>query len=258
MSDIASFPEYVAQYTNSRQFLTLGSSNGLTDQTGNARDGIAAGGVTVGGAVGPGDLGATQFDGVDDAVTTTYNPFSNGEIKSFFGWAYRDSSAAVHTLFSSDAGGNRPVLQLMAAAPASVQFFPDRGLAATTWTTAWPGNSAWYFWALVHNAPTTSAELWIGTAAAPPTSQGVKTGLTAFNAAPGNIQYGSGSTNLQPFAGRQAMVGVIRGDISADLQTFWSWGLSTDASRSPSTGLPSASNFPYAANLPRGESWGTP
>jgi hypothetical protein len=56
-------------------FLPLGASAGLTDLSGNARNGTAAGGVTVGGATGPltvSDGGATDFDGTDDRITTTY------------------------------------------------------------------------------------------------------------------------------------------------------------------------------------------
>lgn len=56
-------------------FLPLGASSGLTDLSGNARNGTAAGGVTVGGATGPltvSDGGATDFDGTDDRITTTY------------------------------------------------------------------------------------------------------------------------------------------------------------------------------------------
>jgi len=56
-------------------FLPLGASSGLTDLSGNARNGTAAGGVTVGGAAGPltvSDGGATDFDGTDDRITTTY------------------------------------------------------------------------------------------------------------------------------------------------------------------------------------------
>lgn len=55
--------------------LPLGSAGGLTDASGNGRNGTAVGGVTVGGVAGPlmvGDEGATNFDGADDRITTTY------------------------------------------------------------------------------------------------------------------------------------------------------------------------------------------
>jgi hypothetical protein len=57
-------------------FLPLAGSAPLTDLSGNARNGTAAGGVTAGGFTpGPltvGDTGATDFDGTDDRITTTY------------------------------------------------------------------------------------------------------------------------------------------------------------------------------------------
>ena len=62
-------------------FLPLGASAGLTDLSGNGRDGTAAGGITVGGVTeGPlalGDVGATDFDGTDDRIITTYSTRRN-------------------------------------------------------------------------------------------------------------------------------------------------------------------------------------
>jgi hypothetical protein len=56
--------------------LALDADAGLTDLSGNGRNGTAVGGLTVGGySPGPlavGDEGATNFDGTDDRVSTTY------------------------------------------------------------------------------------------------------------------------------------------------------------------------------------------
>jgi hypothetical protein len=56
--------------------LPLGATAGLTDLSGNSRNGTAVGGLTAGGvATGPlvwEDNGATDFDGTDDRVATTY------------------------------------------------------------------------------------------------------------------------------------------------------------------------------------------
>ena len=61
--------------------LPLGATDGLIDMSGNGRDGTAAGGVTIGGvSSGPllaEDEGATDFDGTDDRVTTTYETRRN-------------------------------------------------------------------------------------------------------------------------------------------------------------------------------------
>jgi len=57
-------------------FLPLSKTAPLTDLSGNSRNGTAAGGLTAGGYTpGPltsGDNGATDFDGTDDRITTTY------------------------------------------------------------------------------------------------------------------------------------------------------------------------------------------
>ena len=61
--------------------LPLDSANGLNDISGNGRNGTAAGGLTVGGyadAPGPADGDtATDFDGTDDRITTTYSTRRN-------------------------------------------------------------------------------------------------------------------------------------------------------------------------------------
>lgn len=56
--------------------LSLGNVAGLTDQSGNGRNGTGLGGVVIGGASpGPyvrGNAGATDFDGTDDRITVPY------------------------------------------------------------------------------------------------------------------------------------------------------------------------------------------
>lgn len=65
-------------------FLSLGSQTGLTDLSGNGRNGTGAGSITIGSQTGPlvrGDSGATLFDGTDDRITTTYSTRRNYAIK---------------------------------------------------------------------------------------------------------------------------------------------------------------------------------
>jgi len=64
---------YVEDLDNVALWLSLGQT-GLTDLSGNARNGTAQGGVTVGGAASlvPGDDASTDFDGTDDYVSTPY------------------------------------------------------------------------------------------------------------------------------------------------------------------------------------------
>ena len=96
-------------------FLPLGASDGLTDLSGNGRDGTAAGGVTVGGvSTGPlasNDEGATDFDGTDDRVTTSYatrrnfvpNPLFSVDLSG--GWGPVSTGTITRTrVATSDAG----------------------------------------------------------------------------------------------------------------------------------------------------------
>lgn len=77
-------------------FLSLGSQAGLTDLSGNGRNGTGAGSITIGGQTGPlvrGDGGATLFDGTDDRITTAYSPYVNGSAITVSGWADRSDPA---------------------------------------------------------------------------------------------------------------------------------------------------------------------
>jgi hypothetical protein len=95
--------------------LPLGASAGLTDISGNALNGTAVGGPTVGGATGPGFLResdtATDFDGGDDAVTTTYAtrrnivPNPSFEVNST-GWTF--SAPSWTSVFQTRATNSAP------------------------------------------------------------------------------------------------------------------------------------------------------
>jgi hypothetical protein len=66
----------VAQDLSPSILLALDATNGVTDLSGNGRNGTGVGSITIGGwTPGPlavGDDGATDFDGTDDRITTTY------------------------------------------------------------------------------------------------------------------------------------------------------------------------------------------
>jgi hypothetical protein len=71
----------VAQDLSPSILLALDATNGVTDLSGNGRNGTGAGSITIGGwTPGPlavGDDGATDFDGTDDRITTTYGTRRN-------------------------------------------------------------------------------------------------------------------------------------------------------------------------------------
>jgi hypothetical protein len=95
--------------------LPLGASAGLTDASGQGLDGTAVGGPTVGGATGPGFLRdsntATDFDGTDDRVTTTYAtrrnivPNPSFEVNST-GWTF--SAPSWTSVFQTRATNSAP------------------------------------------------------------------------------------------------------------------------------------------------------
>lgn len=82
---------------------------GVRDISGAGRNGAAAGGLAVGGYAGvvppglggpPGAPRATDFAG--GWATSTYDPFVNGTVRTFAGWARRDSTSGFHTLVGSN------------------------------------------------------------------------------------------------------------------------------------------------------------
>jgi Concanavalin A-like lectin/glucanases superfamily len=175
-------------------------ANGLVDQSGNARNGTAVGGLTVGGVAGAlaDDIdAATDFDGVDDRVTSTYNPFVNGTTRTFAGVAWRDNLSAQHALFGSDvASGN--VMCVLTAGTNSVSFSVD-GTTFVTWAGAWPiENLQWVHWALIFNETTNVAELFVNGV-----SKGTRSVAQAYNASPGNLKLGTvTASNQYPFDGK--------------------------------------------------------
>ena len=101
-------------------YLPLGAESGLTDRSGNGRHGAAVGGVTIGGGPSAGDASvfgtSTDFDGVDDKITTAYNPFANGTARTF-AWAMKlDTlpSAGTVVFTGSTVGVTAPALQVQA------------------------------------------------------------------------------------------------------------------------------------------------
>jgi len=186
--------------------LPLGAADGLIDASGNGRNGTAVGGVTVGGVAGPlmvGDEGATDFDGTDDRITTSYASSVASSNRTFMGWAYRDTSSSGDALIGTD-GTSGPMIFRLASGSDDVVFFPASG-ASVTWTSAWPGNGQWVHWALTYNDTTREAILYLNGV-----SVSSKTPATGFvGVTPGNFCIGArASTAADPFDGKQAWVSV--------------------------------------------------
>lgn len=205
------YEHYVANTIGTEIFLPLGNNDGLVDRSGNGRNGTAFGGITIGGSS-PGPLAvadeaATDFDGTNDRISTTYSPYANGQILTFMGWAWRDTNSSTDCLFSSDAtfaSNLWPVCQL-AAGTQDIVFRPKQtaGLVAT-WSAAWPGNEAWVHWALVQNQPTGALSLYINGALV-----STQTVAGSYDATPGNLMIGRASASeVHPFDGKMAWFSI--------------------------------------------------
>jgi hypothetical protein len=197
-----SYAEVVGSYSPSI-FLPLAGSAPLTDLSGNGRNGTGAGGIVAGGhATGPleaYDVGATDFDGSNDYISTTYSPFTNGTIRTYMGWAWRDTNASQDILIGGSVA-NSPGLIL--DTNQDVIWAPANGGSFYTWAAAWPGNQQWVHWALVYEEGTDNAYLYIyGQLVS------AKSGTTmAYNASPGNLWIGDGQWDN--FDGKIAWVSV--------------------------------------------------
>ncbi len=142
----------------------LGTVDGLLDKSGNGRNGTAVGGPTIGGVPGPvaprDDDGATAFNGSTQFVTSAYNPFTVGSVRTFMAWAYRDDTSGNHVIFSGS-GATRPFLWL-AASTQDVIWQAKQGAGnATTWTAAWSGSKQWVHVAVVFDDVNSLATLYL-------------------------------------------------------------------------------------------------
>jgi len=202
---------------------TLGAVNGLSDRSGHGHDGTALGNVTVGGvADGPTvffDARATLFDGTDDGIGSSYNPFVGTNGRTFVGWARWDAGGpAEYTLFGSSAGdAARPTLRIVVATR-DVKWLPSGSNGQVIiWPAAAPAEDTWFMWALRANPGNNNASLFI---------DGVKVSDQAMTdewpAAPGTFQAAIGATAKQPFKGAQALIAVYgKGVPDAELAALY-------------------------------------
>jgi hypothetical protein len=140
------------------------------------------------GATTDGSEKAVHLDGVDDRVTTLWNPFTNGGAQSFEGWAKRDSTTTADMIFSGN-GSRNPAFYLQANST-NARFWPDAGVGSST---SWPNmpTGQWFHWVLVFDERNNKAELFVDGE-----SQGVQAMSTPYNASSGNFTLGyQGSTN---------------------------------------------------------------
>ena len=151
---------------------------------------------------------ATAFDGSDDRITTTYNPFTNGSTRTYMGWANRTNSTTADTLFAGSVAS--PAVLALSSGSQNVTWKPQNS-TTTTWTAAWPGNAQWVHWALVFNEGTDAASLFINGALVTAT-----TNAQAYNGTPGNLVIGARQSTTDPFVGSMAWFSVHEKALTAE------------------------------------------
>lgn len=189
-------------------FLPLTKTAPLTDLSGNARNGTAGGGLTAGGYTpGPlaaGDNGATNFDGINDKVTTTYDPFVNATTRTFMGWAYRDSAAANGVLFSAVATADAAAAWVRIIATSGDVQFSFLNSPVATWTAAWASlTTTWVHWAVVVDEPNDTITLYLNGALVSAKTSAIQWGGPYLG-----FQLGVRAAASDPFDGKMAWVSV--------------------------------------------------
>lgn len=188
------------------------------DISSNRNDGASSGGISIGsfddspgGIAGPpGAQRCTDFDGGNDQITTAYNPYVAGSVRSFCAWANRDTSSSADCLFGGMNGSGEPELKLEGdGPPSSVTWYANTDAAPVSWPAAWPGNVQWVHWALVVDDGGDTAALYINgplvssQAAAVPYS------------APGTLSIGSVVGGFDFFDGKMAHFAVFERALTA-------------------------------------------
>lgn len=186
-------------------------SHGATDQSGNGRDGTGAGGITIGAAASltADGTASTNFDGVDDRITSTYAAFTAGSTRTFFAVASRDTSGSEDTIVGG-LGANPPQFEMGGLGADDVEYRGNVGGSRTP-VGVWPGNNMIVPVALITNddASVKSAELFLYGI-----TRGVQTGTFAY-ATPGNLVLGdTGASTTNPFDGKLSHFAVFEGRLT--------------------------------------------
>lgn len=167
----------------------LNLANMATDLSGNSHTGTGhdgSGTLPIGTAVGPFPSdGATQFNGSNDTVVSSYTPFVNGQILSVAGIAQIVAGTAQTLFGGNNASTSSLQPEFRVDANGNVEWWPTRGSGAHgVWSITWP-TTGWVRFAFYYNETTGVAELFING-----TSQGTKTGLGAYDASVGPFMVG--------------------------------------------------------------------
>lgn len=200
-------------------YWALDADDGVTDLSENGRHGSGSGGIIIGGANGltsvPGDS-ATDFDGVNDYISSSYSPYAEESDRTFLCLCSRDTEAAHHTIAS---GTNMLGLFLRSVLPATVQWQPGSSGSTIQWNDAFPGTNIPTALALTYADATLESELFVN---------GVSLGLMSagqdYVTSPGTFQVGAFDGALSPLDGKLSHVAVFERILTpAEISAFSEW-----------------------------------
>jgi Concanavalin A-like lectin/glucanases superfamily len=203
---------------------------GNIDQSGHGRNGGGFGGITVGGfASGPFlNSTSTDFDGVDDTLTSSYQPFINGSKLSIAGWAMRDTAGAINTLFSSanlvagtwvrcwlDASNNVWITFNGGTTPYQLNLSSSN---------TWPGIGVWVHWAFVWDSTKSRGFFYVNG------NRGAEAPLpiNGYQSSPGPLDFGSRGATADWFDGKMRSVSVFSRLLSeSEVRALYNNGVAT-------------------------------
>ena len=174
------------------------------DRSGNGLPGTYTGGLALGVNGIPTEVGfdtAVDLLGVDGRVqTSAYIPWANGTVRTFGGWAWRDTNTTVDAILGGSLGTS-PSLRIDSGG-GNVLFRPKDNTAGAgneaSWAAAWPGTGQWVHWVLVFDEPANTVELFVNG-----TSKGAVTSITGqYDASPGDLRIGTKAGANAPFDGK--------------------------------------------------------
>ncbi len=149
--------------------------------------------------------------GTAHASESDYGVLANGTVRTFFGWALRDTNTTFDMIFSQGGGSNG------GSVGGFLEWYGNQGGNTTGLrvngvylsTPQLPPPGEWFHWAIIFDEVANTAKYYINGAL-------VATSTVAFSyAAGGNLWWGQGTDTAHTFDGKMAHVGVVERALTA-------------------------------------------
>lgn len=202
---------------------TLDADTGATDLSGNGYDGTAVSGISIGGYSGSPITGeSTSTDFAGGYITSSYNPFTAGTVRTYSGWASLDVTTATGHILVGSVGANWQALQVVASNRATTWY--TNGGANGAFGTFWPSGTGWHHWAMIFSDTADTAALYINGALV-----NTVAAAATYGASPGLLAFGA-FTGTQLWDGRMAHVAIFERALTAsEIQGHYRAGIAAAA-----------------------------